>query len=163
MLIKKQKYMNTLSTKVPRGVRNNNPLNIRRYDHNDWQGKITDSCATDMEFEQFRHAKYGFRAVFILFHRYIKQGYNTVESIISRWAPVSDRNHVSNYIHAVCKDTGMTPKTKIECYSWPYMSALVEAMFYVENGVHISQLDDRQYWYESMSKGYDLYLTNFVH
>lgn len=145
-----------------RGMRNNNPLNIRRYVTNDWLGKITDSVATDMEFEQFRHAKYGFRAVYILLHRYIKQGDNTVRRIIQRWAPTSDGNHVDNYVRAVCDEVGLTENTEIRLNCYADMSRLIEGMFYVENGYRICQLPDRPYWYQALSDGYDLYIDKFV-
>lgn len=145
-----------------RGMRNNNPLNIIRLDSNDWLGKITDSCATDAKFEQFRHPKYGFRAAFILLHRYINRGCNTVERIISRWAPASDMNDVPHYISMVCDYTGFTPETPIHNYKYSEMSALIEAMFFVENGVFMHSVPDKNYWYEALSDGYDLYVDRFV-
>lgn len=146
---------------TPRGIRNNNPLNIRRYVHNDWLGKIHDDIAQDMEFEEFRHPKYGFRASFILIHRYIKQGYNSVRRIIERWAPSSDGNNIEVYL-SVLRSYGLNPNDVIIPLDWKSMSALVEGMFAVECGVCIHDLNDRLYWYESMSKGFDLYKERFV-
>lgn len=145
-----------------RGIRNNNPLNIRRLVTNDWLGKITDSVATDMEFEQFRHPKYGFRAAFILLHRYISQGYKSVRDIITRWAPASDGNHVENYIRCVCVEVGLRECQEIRKSSYSDMSRLIEGMFFVENGVRMSGLSNKTYWYQSLSDGYDLYIDRFV-
>lgn len=149
------------NTITPRGMRNNNPLNIRRYATNDWLGKIHDDVAKDMEFEEFRHAKYGFRAAFILIHRYIKRGYSSVRDIINRWAPSSDGNDVQKYL-CVLSSYGFSDNDVINCCDWKTMSALAEGMFAVENGVCIHELPDRQYWYDAMSKGFDLYLERFV-
>lgn len=149
------------NTNTPRGMRNNNPLNIRRYDNNDWLGKIHDDIATDMEFEEFRHPKYGFRASFILIHRYIKHGLCSVRQIIERWAPSSDGNNIEAYL-SVLRSYGFNPSDLIIPLDWKSMSALVEGMFAVENQVCIHNLPDRQYWYDAMSKGFDLYVERFV-
>lgn len=155
--------MSTDLNNLPRGLRNNNPLNIRRFDYNDWYGKITDSASTDQEFEQFRDPRYGFRAAFILIHRYIKNGYKSVRDIIFRWAPPSDGNFTESYLKSVCDYTGFKDYEHIQTYDYKKMSALVEAMFYVENGVRIHELPDRLYWYQAMNSGYDLYVDRFVH
>ncbi|HAS8492972.1 TPA: structural protein, partial [Vibrio vulnificus] len=47
-----------MSRHTVRGIRNNNPLNIRK--GNDWQGESI--LNTDSEFEVFKHHKFGFRA-----------------------------------------------------------------------------------------------------
>lgn len=162
MLIKKHSYMKQNLNDLPRGMRNNNPLNIRRYCHNDWLGKITDSVATDMEFEEFRAPRYGFRASFILVHRYIKQGYKCVRDIISRWAPACDNNYTQSYIDFVCRFMQCGPDTEIKCYDFTAMSNLFRAMFEVENGVSWHKLPDRLYWETELSEGYDLYVERFV-
>lgn len=53
---------------IPRGIRNNNPLNIKI--GNNWLGEVTDP--TDPIFEQFVSMKYGLRAAFIILRRYIR-------------------------------------------------------------------------------------------
>lgn len=81
----------------PRGIRNNNPLNIRR--GSKWVGLKTKQ--SDEEFCQFTTMGYGFRAAFILLNRYYTD-YNlcTLEKIIKRWAPPSE-NHTDAYIDTV--------------------------------------------------------------
>lgn len=148
---------------LPRGLRNNNPLNIRRYDYNDWYGKIVDDACTDLQFEQFIHPMYGFRAAFILLHRYIKGGYKTIRDIIERWAPTADNNDVERYLAVIEKESKLFECDEIRTYSFKDMSTLVEGMFFVENGVRMSELKDRLYWYDAMAKGYDLYCEKFVH
>ena len=71
---------------IPRGIRNNNPLNIRI--GNVWLGEVPNP--TDHEFEQLVSMFYGLRAGFILLRRYIRRYHlTTVPDIISRWAPGS--------------------------------------------------------------------------
>ena len=67
-----------------RGVRNNNPLNIRI--GNAWLGEVKNP--TDKEFEQFESLLYGLRAAFVLIRRYIRRyGLCTIRQIVTRWAP----------------------------------------------------------------------------
>lgn len=117
---------------LPRGYRNNNPLNIRINSANNWQGKVTPN--TDGAFEQFTSMAYGFRAAFILIRNYINNyGATTVQAIISKWAP-NNENNTAAYISAVCGSTGFSPDTIINPYNETQMCKLVFAMAIVENG-----------------------------
>ena len=53
--------------RIPRGIRNNNPLNLRV--GNNWKGEV--SQPTDHTFEQFTEMKWGVRAAFIVLRNYI--------------------------------------------------------------------------------------------
>lgn len=121
------------NSKIPRGIRNNNPLNIRI--GNTWLGEVTNP--TDNEFEQFEHVCYGLRAGFILLKRYINRyRLNTIEKIISRWAPGNENNTLS-YIDKVAKSMNIDPDTPLRYEDKNRMCALVYEMVYVENGQHI--------------------------
>lgn len=130
--------------KVPRGIRNNNPLNIRI--GNMWIGEVLDP--TDKEFEQFISMAYGIRAGFKLLYRYINR-YNlrTIEDIISRWAPRSE-NYTSNYILNVQILSGIDAHEVLTFEDRDKMLALVDAMIYVECGQHIPM--------ETIERGYYL-------
>lgn len=120
---------------IPRGIRNNNPLNIRL--GNVWLGEVKES--TDNEFEQFISMFYGVRAGFVLLRRYINRYHlTTIPLIISRWAPASENNTVK-YVDTVCRLSGMSPDTQLSYTSEEQMTSLVEAMIFVECG----QLIDR--------------------
>lgn len=83
---------------LPRGIRNNNPLNIRRSGQ-PWRGKIIPG--TDPEFEQFDCLESGIRAAFIILRTYIKKyRCDTPARIIARWAPASE-NDTKKYIEHV--------------------------------------------------------------
>ena len=89
-----------------RGLRNNNPLNIRRSGSNKWQGMRP--VQTDKAFVQFTARKYGYRAAFVLIRNYIQRHHaNTIGKIIARWAPSSDGNDTQSYIRFVSRTTGI--------------------------------------------------------
>lgn len=123
---------------IPRGFRNCNPLNIRI--GNTWLGERDNPDET--EFEQFVNISYGLRAGFIILRRYIRRYHlNTVQLIISRWAPRSE-NDTSAYVSTVCRETGLQPNQPIDFADQETMTRLVAAMCLVECGqpVDIAQI-----------------------
>ena len=81
---------------LPRGLRNNNPGNIRR-NSDVFQGEKTSS---DKEFKQFKSMAYGYRAIFkILSNYYRNYKLDTIRKIIGRWAPENE-NNTNAYIKA---------------------------------------------------------------
>ena len=91
---------------LPRGIRNNNPLNIRRTAKDQWKGLRAQQ--TDASFCQFESLEYGWRAAFYLLTRtyYHKYRLYTIRAIISRWAPPRE-NLTETYIQNVCRLTGI--------------------------------------------------------
>lgn len=120
---------------TPRGIRNNNPLNIRI--GNTWLGEVPNP--TDSEFEQFVSIRYGLRAAFVILRRYIRRyGRNTPAKIIRAWATAVE-NNTQRYIEVVCKRSLIAPDEVIDYADENTMVRLVKAMAFVECGV---QLDD---------------------
>lgn len=118
---------------IPRGIRNNNPLNIRI--GNKWYGKVP--CPTDNQFEQFTRMEYGVRAGFRLIRRYIERYHlNTIKLIVSRWAPPSE-NKTDVYIASVEKLSGIPSYKELRFCDYTEMISLVDAMIVVECGQHI--------------------------
>jgi len=120
---------------LPRGIRNNNPLNIRR-SKDQWKGLA--EAQTDRAFVQFKTLEYGWRAAFYLLTRtyYHKYRLYTIRTIIRRWAP-SNENDTNAYIANVSKLTGIDPDEPIGIPSeapsrW---IAIGLAMAIQENGV----------------------------
>ena len=100
--------MKKILEKLPRGIRNCNPLNIRRTPTSSWKGMRDEQ--SDKSFCQFKHMKYGFRAAFFLLKLYYAQHkLRTIRQIINRWAPASDGNHTEAYIAHVCAESGIGP------------------------------------------------------
>ena len=114
----------------PRGIRNNNPLNLRV--GNNWKGEV--SQPTDHTFEQFTEMKWGVRAAFIVLRNYIvRHKLNTIRKIITRWAP-SNENNTQRYIDIVSQLSGINPTEAIRYEDKTTMVSLVDAMIRVECG-----------------------------
>lgn len=120
-----------MDKKLPLGVRNNNPLNIRP--GNPFEG-LADP-PTNGGFSVFIHNKWGFRAAAkILITYFDKYGLNTVRGIVSRWAPEADNNNVDAYVHSVCLTTGWDADEVIQPKSYNDAWKLLRAMTIVEQG-----------------------------
>ena len=130
----------------PRGIRNNNPLNIRR-STDQWQGARKEQ--TDQSFVQFETMAYGYRAAWKTLQSYYRhfcsQGKEfTVRNIISRWAPPSE-NATESYIRTVLILSGirekeiLLPPNQVNDYS--KLSRLIAAMTCMECGVRMAKVD----------------------
>jgi hypothetical protein len=118
-------YMNT---QKPRGIRNNNPLNIRI--GNNWQGET--SAGLESEFEVFQSPEYGIRAAARLLRNYRDiYGLNTIRGIINRWAPPNE-NNTTAYIASMVQKVGAGADTPLNDRQ---MRLLLEAMIMHENGM----------------------------
>ena len=78
----------------PRGIRNNNPLNIR-HSADQWQGAREEQ--KDKSFVQFKTMAYGYRAAWktlqSYYNRFCAQSRAfTVRNIIGRWAPPKEND-----------------------------------------------------------------------
>ncbi|MGV7962020.1 structural protein [Photorhabdus tasmaniensis] len=115
-----------------RGVRNNNPGNIRWGD--DWQGLVPESQRTDNAFCQFASPEYGIRAMIKVIQNYNrKYRINTVSGIVSRWAPTNE-NNTGGYISHVCKDTEVTCDQVVDVFNKEFMTKLIKSVITMENG-----------------------------
>lgn len=84
-----------------RGIRNNNPANIRRGCN--WKGLA--KTQSDKEFCQFVTMTWGVRALLVTLRTYVvKHHLHTVREIITRWAPPSDGNNTEAYIGFIGKE-----------------------------------------------------------
>lgn len=114
---------------LPRGIRNNNPLNIRYSKANNWQGQT----GTDGEYAIFDTPTNGIRAAAKLLNNYyIKYNLQTVAGIINKWSPPIE-NNTQSYIKAVANKLNVNAN---ETLLWPtYANALIKAMIHHENGI----------------------------
>jgi len=143
--------------KLPRGLRNRNPLNIRKSDQL-WQGQI----GNDGTFCIFLNNAYGYRAAFRILKTYNTR-YNiySLRDIIYRWAPPRDHNNTQGYIERVCKVSGLKETTLIVMDSWIEEHQndaiwLVWAMAKVENGDSFITFQDMK----DVKEGYELAFEN---
>lgn len=117
---------------TPRGLRNNNPCNIRK-SADKWKGMRAQQ--TDSAFVQFTSNAYGYRACFCILRTYIKKyKLDTISKCITKYAPANE-NHTGKYIETVSKMSGVPKDAKIDFYNQDQMCKIVAAMSYVENGV----------------------------
>lgn len=139
------------SNSVPRGIRNNNPLNIRK--GNSWIGERYPQV--DREFEEFQTLEYGIRAAFKLMRNYItgfsgrSVKYNTIRKLIRRWAPPTE-NATQRYIDFVCKEVDKDQNEVIFFSDRKLMVMICRAMAFVECGQWIEVA--------KFESGYDLLL-----
>ena len=120
---------------IPRGIRNNNPLNIRI--GNVWLGEVAEP--TDPDFEQFISMVYGVRAGFVLIRRYIRHYHRTtIPQVIAAWAP-STENNTQRYIDTVCSISKISAEDTLDYFDEEQMIRLVDAMIFVECGQHIPE------------------------
>ena len=116
----------TLHKQEPRGIRNNNPLNIRKSADN-WQGSVGD----DGEFVQFAKATKGIRAAARILKNYRdRYGLDTVSGVVNRWAPPNE-NDTGSYINSVSQRIGVAPNQTLTDVDYP---RLIAAMIHHENG-----------------------------
>lgn len=132
-----QNQFNNMS--LPRGYRNNNPLNIRKNAANAWKGKVVPG--TDSAFEQFITMAYGYRAALYLLRKYIGQGHNTIRKIINKWAPPTE-NNTSSYVNNVATRTGINADTPISRDDREKLCKIAWAMAWSENGTAPSSMND---------------------
>ena len=115
---------------LPRGLRNNNPGNIRR-NSDVFQGEVNPS--RDQQFKQFKTMAYGYRAMFkILSNYYRKYSLTTIRKIIGRWAPENE-NNTAAYVSLVSSYSGIGPDDLIS-FDREQMIRIVAGMSRVENG-----------------------------
>jgi hypothetical protein len=117
--------------RIPRGIRNNNPGNIRRSSDR-WKGLHPQQ--TDPEFFVFEAPVWGIRAMAVILANYQRRhGLQTVAQIIGRWAPKSE-NHTGAYIAVVADRLGVTPRTALDLTDAEQLAGLIKAMIRVECG-----------------------------
>ncbi len=134
---------------IPRGIRNNNPLNIRR-SKDKWKGMR--AVQSDAQFCQFESLEWGWRAALWLLTRtyYHKYRLFTIRAIVTKWAPAIE-NNTQAYIANVSRLTGIGPDEPIGIPSerparWMMVGV---AMAIQENGTE--SLD-----YFAMMRGWEL-------
>lgn len=117
--------------KLPRGLRNCNPGNIR-INSDLFQGEIRPS--KDKSFKQFETMAYGYRSVFRILSNYRKNyGLDTIRKMIGRWAPENE-NDTDAYIKAVSDYAGIPADDPVDINDREQMTRIVAGMSKVENG-----------------------------
>ncbi|EAO9546035.1 hypothetical protein AWI62_11615 [Salmonella enterica] len=113
-----------------RGIRNNNPGNLEYSKSNPWVGQNGD----DGRFAKFETPEHGIRALGRNLMSYQRQGIDTVNEIINRWAPPTDNNDTAAYIKAVCEQLGVSADEPLDSSNPDTLKALCAAIIQHENG-----------------------------
>ena len=139
-----------------RGIRNNNPLNIR-HSKDRWEGARVQQ--TDKSFVQFETMAYGYRAAWKVMESYWKYFHDlpkafNVRNIIFRWAPPTE-NDTENYIRTVLLLTGLGGNENFAQPSrgmnYERLELLLRAMTTMECGIPYKEVD-----VEAIREGFDL-------
>ena len=141
---------------MKRGLRNNNPLNIR-HSSDCWEGVRKEQ--TDKAFVQFKSMAYGYRAAWKILQTYYERFCMqskpfTVRNIVSRWAPPAE-NDTEAYIKNVLTLSGIGGRENLlppsNASGYGRLSRLIAAMTCVECGIAFREVD-----MEAVCQGYRL-------
>ena len=141
---------------MSRGIRNNNPLNIRR-SADRWEGACIHQ--SDPSFVQFVSMAYGYRAAWKVLESYWQyfRRYRipfTVANIIARWAPPNE-NDTDHYVRTVLQLSSLGGKENLPR---PFMGIAIDklvrllaSMTTMECGIPYKEVDTAAIW-----EGYEL-------
>lgn len=124
---------------APRGIRNNNPLNLQ---YVPGQPGLDPNNPTDGRFGRYLTAQQGVASAVTQLQRYSDQGITTVAGIISKWSPASENGaaNTNAYINQVSSALGVKPTDPINVHDPAVVTKLVSAMGQHENGQPIDPM-----------------------
>ena len=125
--------------KVARGIRNNNPGNIRIGIN--WLGRVVPG--KDLSFIEVRTMPLGVRALYIDLINKHKSGLRTVQDIIFKYAPPSE-NLTGAYVAAVAQDMKI-PATQVFSPTAKNFTTFVKAIVKHENGKDAALVSSNDY------------------
>lgn len=130
----------------PTGIILNNPGNIEKTDDS-WLGMTR--LQDNKHFVRFSSPKYGIRAIMKIILSYEDfYGINTINRIITRWAPPSE-NNTEAYIRDVSNRTGISPNILIDLSQPENLMSLAQAIVVHENGLPPLNMPTK--WYEEVT------------
>jgi len=116
---------------LKRGERNNNPGNLN---YAGQAGAMLERSGG--RFAKFQSAYDGLRAMARQLMLYARRGINSVEGIISTWAPSSE-NNTGAYVNAISSRLGVDPKAALNLQNPQVLSQLMNGIIHHENGRNI--------------------------
>ncbi|KAA6001396.1 lytic transglycosylase catalytic [Pantoea sp. M_5] len=116
---------------LKRGERNNNPGNLN---YAGQAGAMLERSGG--RFAKFQTAYDGLRAMARQLMLYARRGINSVEGIISTWAPSSE-NNTGAYVNAISSRLGVDPKAALNLQNPQVLSQLMNGIIHHENGRNI--------------------------
>ena len=157
-----------MTSRLPRGIRNNNPGNLERTKDR-WLGMSADQSGDD-RFVVFDTPEHGIRALMRLLINYQERhGLTTVAQIITRWAPPKGRDETGRpytqnteaYMRVVADRLGVKTTDSIDLLDRGTIETLARAIVRHENG------DPRRHnrtndWYDDATYDRALVLAGFA-
>lgn len=130
----------------PRGLRNNNPGNIRYNVRTEWQGEVRGTQKKDKEFCEFITVAYGYRALILTLQNYRRlHGLKTISQMIRRWAPEHE-NSTSSYVNFVAGYMRKEQTAIVNIDSKEDMCRMAAAISQMENGRQAVMVDVEAGW-----------------
>ena len=123
----------TVQTMLPRGIRNNNPLNIHLDPDNRWQGRVPPKLNSDGAFEQFQDPIMGLSAAAVLLiAHYDRRHLDTIRKLVKVWAPPNE-NDTKSYARRVAEESGFGIDMPLDLNDYVCLRILT-ATIRIENG-----------------------------
>lgn len=145
---------------LPRGIKNNNPLNIEFSKSNNWHGQLKYNKIIEPRFCRFSDTMWGYRCAAIILRKYINvYKCNTITKIVERWAPSTDNNNTKAYIATVVKLSDVAADTVIKFDDMVTMLRIMSAMTVVECGNNWDPQRNNNLW-DGLYKGYMMARSN---
>jgi len=134
--------MSTAKSKLPPGIRHNNPGNLKQTNpRTRWRGQVSDIALKQNVYEEYLTPEDGMRAMIRDLLVKHERGLDTVEKIIEVYAPRNvDNNQTDAYINDVCQRMSkllqrvIYDDTRLDLDDYNTAHALVRAMVRHENG-----------------------------
>ncbi len=128
----------SIANRLPRGIRNRNPGNIRKSSDR-WKGLAP--LQSDPAFFVFETPLWGIRAMAAILRNYQRLlGLKSIAQIIGRWAPAGE-NDTAGYVAAVSKAMGADSRTQLDLRNATTLRALIAAIIRHENGIQPYDLE----------------------
>jgi hypothetical protein len=136
-----------------RGLRNNNPGNLRHSANGKLLKPYTGEIrpVQDPDFRRFKSMAYGYRAMLHQLKAYFNRGLDSIEEIFYVYAPPSE-NNTEKYISDVVKWTGIPRNQVLKFSNSDQIVSLAAAISRKENGKAANRQD--------ILKGYNLLNSN---
>lgn len=119
------------SAGAPRGLRNNNPGNIK---YGSFAQRMGATGQDADGFAIFPNASAGLRAMSGLLGNYASAGIHTVRDAINKWAPPSDNNNTGAYVSAVSQGLGIAPDANVDLTDPAFRARMMAQISLHENG-----------------------------
>jgi len=115
---------------APRGLRNNNPLNLM---HHPAQVGLDPARPSDGRFGRYNTMEEGYASAIRQMRLNASRGNDTLARQIAVWAPPNE-NNTAAYIARVAREAGMSPNDRLDLNDRGRLATVLSTMTAIENG-----------------------------